>query len=179
MKSLILSLVLIASFVFGFSFVNEKEKEDKLSGYYQVFVNSFQTIDSTNFANESSFKDRTKDSLVEGFQMYTFDFESNYVEHHFLLKDEEGVVDSYDAKSKITRIETDGNFAYLTVKDESSYYSNVKEKIFVVNLNENPNFPMLSVFWKNGNHLTGTYSVDNNDLYGLFGESDPKKVFNN
>ena len=38
---------------------------------------------------------------------------------------------------------------------------------------------MLSVFWKNGNHLTGTYSVDNNDLYGLFGESDPKKVFNN
>lgn len=179
MKSLILSFVVVLSFVFGFSFVTEKEKEDKLSGEFQVFVNSFKVIESTPVASEESFRDRKNDSLIEGFQIYTFDFDSNFVKQHYLLKDENGNVDSYDSKSKITNIEVspDGNFAYLTVQDESLYYSKVKEKMIVFNLYGDPNFPIVSVFWVNGNRMTGTYSVDNNTFDGLMGESDSDKIF--
>ena len=178
MKNLVLGLVAIASLVFGLSFTVQKGKEDKLSGNFQVFVNSFKMIESTPVASESSFEDRKNDSLIEGFQMYTFNFDENYVQHHYLLSDENGVVDSYDTKSKITNIETDGNFAYLTVQDESLYYSGVKEKIFIVNLNSDSNYPMLSVFWSNKDRMSGAYSIDNNDFDGLIGEPDPDKEFN-
>jgi hypothetical protein len=178
MKNLVLGLVAIASLVFGLSFTVQKGKEDKLSGNFQVFVNSFKMIESTPVASEASFEDRKNDSLIEGFQMYTFNFDENYVQHHYLLSDENGVVDSYDTKSKITNIETDGNFAYLTVQDESLYYSGVKEKIFIVNLNSDPNYPMLSVFWTNKDRMSGAYSIDNNDFDGLIGDPDPDKEFN-
>jgi hypothetical protein len=36
---------------------------------------------------------------------------------------------------------------------------------------------MLSAFWKNKNHLSGTYSIDNNTLEGLIGTSDPGLIF--
>jgi hypothetical protein len=178
MKNLVLGLVSVASLVFGLSFTVQKGKEDKLSGEFQVFVNSFKMIESTPVASESSFEDRKNDSLIECFQIYTFDFDSNFVQHHFLLTDVNGETDSYDTKSKITNIETDGNFAYLTVEDESLCYSKDKEKIFVLNLNNDSNYPMLSIFWKNGTRLSGTYSIDNNTLDGLTGNLDPDKVFN-
>jgi len=94
------------------------------------------------------------------------------------LADTNGVLDVYNIKSKITSIETDGSFAYLTVDDESLYYSDIKEKIFVVNLNSDQNYPVLSVFWKNGKSLKGTYSSDNNTFDGLVGKPDSNKVFN-
>ena len=178
MKNLVLGLVAITSLVFGLSFTFQKGKEDKLSGNFQVFVNSFKNIESTPVASESSYEDGKSDSLTEGFQMYTFDFDDNTVEHNFVLADSNGVLDVYNIKSNITNIETDGNFAYLTVQDESLYYSGVKEKIFIVNLNSDPNYPMLSVFWKKGDRLTGTYSIDNNSFEGLHGEKDPDKEFN-
>ena len=178
MKKLILGLLVLSSLVFGFSFTKQKEKEDKLSGSLQIFVNSYKTIESTSVASQSSFEDRKSDSIVEGFQMYTFDFNDNTVEHNFVLADTNGVLDVYNIKSKITSIETDGSFAYLTVDDESLYYSDIKEKIFVVNLNSDQNYPMLSVFWKNGKSLKGTYSSDNNTFDGLVGKPDSNKVFN-
>ena len=178
MKKLILGLLVLSSLVFGFSFTKQKEKEDKLSGSLQIFVNSYKTIESTPVASQSSFEDRKSDSIVEGFQMYTFDFNDNTVEHNFVLADTNGVLDVYNIKSKITSIETDGSFAYLTVDDESLYYSDIKEKIFVVNLNSDQNYPVLSVFWKNGKSLKGTYSSDNNTFDGLVGKPDSNKVFN-
>lgn len=96
--------------------------------------------------------------------MYTFDFDNNYVDHHYLLSDENGVVDYYDIRSKITHIETDDNFAFLTIEDKSNYYSTVKEKYFVLNLYKDPIYPTLSAFWKNNKQLSGTYSIDNNTL---------------
>jgi hypothetical protein len=178
MKNSILSFVIILSLVFGFSFTYQKQKEDKLNGTLQVFVNSFKMIESTPVASEYSFQDRKNDSLIECFQIYTFDFDSNFVQHHFLLTDVNGETDSYDTKSKITNIETDGNFAYLTVEDKSLCYSKDKEKIFVLNLNNDSNCPMLSIFWKNGTRFSGTYSIDNNTLSGLMGNLDPDMVFN-
>ena len=177
MKKLILAPLVFFTVVFGLSFTKQKEKEDKLNGGMQIFVNSYKTIESTPVASESSFEDRKSDSLVEGFQMYTFDFDNNTVEHNFVLSDSNGVLDVYNIKSKITSIETDGRFAYLTVEDESLYYSDIKEKIFVVNLNYDENYPMLSVFWKNNESFKGTYSCDNNTFDGLVGESNLYNVF--
>ena len=177
MKNPILNLALGAALITSFSFTYKKEKEDKLDGTFQVFVNSFKEIEATPIACETAFKDRKNDKLIEGFQMYTFDFDNNYVDHHYLLSDENGVVDSYDVRSKITHIETDGNFAYLTIDDKSNYYSTVKEKYLVLNLTDNPKYPKLSAFWKNKNHLSGTYSIDNNTLEGLIGTSDPGLIF--
>jgi hypothetical protein len=54
----------------------------------------------------------------------------------------------------------------------------VKEKIFIVNLNSDSNYPMLSVFWSNKDRMSGAYSIDNNDFDGLIGEPDPDKEFN-
>ncbi len=177
MKNPVLFLVLGTAMISGLSFSNEKEKEDKLDGTFQVFVNSFKEIEATPIACENAFKDRKNNQLIEGFQMYTFDFDNNYVDHHYLLSDENGVVDSYDARSEITHIEADGNFAYLTIKDKSNYYSAIKEKYLVLNLTNNPKYPMLSAFWKNNNQLSGTYSIDNQTILGLAGTPDPNMIF--
>ena len=108
MKNLILSFVIISSLVFGFSFTYQRQKEDKLNGTFQVFVNSFNMIESTPVASEYSFQDRKNDSLIECFQMYTFDFDSNFVQHHFLLADVNGETDSYDTiKAEIIKYELD------------------------------------------------------------------------
>jgi hypothetical protein len=178
MKNPILNLVLGAALITSYSFTYIKEKEDRINGTFQVFVNSFKEIEATPIASENAFKDRKNDKLFEGFQMYTFDFDNNYVDQHYLLSDANGVIDSYDVRSKITHIETDGNFAYLTIEDKSNYYSTVKEKYFVLNLNSDPKYPMLSAFWKNQNQLKGTYSIDHNTLSGLIGSPDPGMIFN-
>lgn len=117
----------IISYITSFSFTYIKKKEDKLNGTFQVFINSFRAIEAASIACETAFKDRKNDQLIEGFQMYTFDFDNIYVDHHYLLSDDNGVVDSYDARSKNTHIETDVNFAYLTIEDKSNYNSTVKK----------------------------------------------------
>lgn len=177
MKNPVLFLVLGTAMISGLSFTNEKKKEDQLGGTFQVFVNIFKEIEATPVASENAFKDRKNDKLYEGFQMYTFDFDDNYVDHHYLLQDKNGVIDSYDVRSKITNIETDGNFAYLTIQDKSNYYSTVKEKYLVLNLSNNPKYPMLSAFWKNKNQLSGTYSIDNNTILGLATTLDANMIF--
>lgn len=177
MKNPVLFLVLGTAMISGLSFTNEKEKEDQLGGTFQVFVNSFKEIEATPVASENAFKDRKNEKLYEGFQMYTFDFDDNYVDHHYLLQDKNGVIDSYDVRSKITNIETDGNFAYLTIQDKSNYYSTVKEKYLVLNLSNNPKYPKLSAFWKNKNQLSGTYSIDNNTILGLATTLDANMIF--
>lgn len=51
--------------------------------------------------------------------MYTFDFCNNFVHHHYLLSDENGVIDSYDVRSK---------------------------KLRKLKLTDNPTYPELSAF---------------------------------
>lgn len=178
MKNPVLFLVLGTAMISSLSFTYKKEKVDTLDGTFQVFVNSFKEIEATPDASENAFKDRKNDKLIEGFQLYTFDFDNNYVDHHYLLRDENGVVDSYDVRSKITHIETDGNFAYVTIEDKSNYYSTVKEKYLVLNLYKDPKYPTLSAFWKNKNQLSGTYSIDNNTILGLATTLDANMIFN-
>ena len=55
MKKLILAPLVLCTVVFGLSFTKQKEKEDKLNGGMQIFVNSYKTIESTPVASESSF----------------------------------------------------------------------------------------------------------------------------
>jgi hypothetical protein len=66
----------------------------------------------------------------------------------------------------------------MTIEDNSKYYSNTKEKIFILNVINNKNYPVLSTFWKNKSKMSGAYSVDNNDFTGLIQESNPDMVFN-
>jgi hypothetical protein len=94
------------------------------------------------------------------------------------LSDDKGEITSYQVKSKITNIETDGDFVYMTIEDNSKYYSNTKEKIFILNVINNKNYPVLSTFWKNKGKMSGAYSIDNNDFTGLIQESNPDMVFN-
>jgi hypothetical protein len=178
MKNLILTLVSVIVLIGGISLTVFNTKEDNIHGTHQVFVNSFKIIESTQTPSKSSYKDRKNDSLIEGFQMYTFDFDSNIVTHDFLLSDDKGEITSYQVKSKITNIETDGDFFYMTIEDNSKYYSNTKEKIFILNVINNKNYPVLSTFWKNKSKMSGAYSVDNNDFTGLIQESNPDMVFN-
>ena len=162
MKKVIASVLVIVSVVLGLAFTFMGEKEDKLSGNFQVFVNSFKLVESTEMS-PNSFKDRNGDSLYEGFQLYTFDFDSNIVTHEYLLKGEGDQITDVEKKSKIKTIESDGEFAYLTIEDKSYVYSN----------------PMVTVFWKNKNTMSATYSIDTNPFDGLFTQGpDPSRIFN-
>ena len=178
MKKIILALVAVIVVFGAISFTFFNTKEDKLNGTFQVFVNSFKKIESTSTPSMLSYKDRKNDSLIEGFQMYTFDFDSNFVIHDFLLSNEKGEITSHQVKSHITKIETDGNMAYIVLDDKSKYYSDTKEKIFILNLNRNKRYPILSAFWKNNGKTSGAYSIDNNDFNGLYHESNPEFIFN-
>lgn len=178
MKNLILTILSVIVLIGGASLTFTKTKEDKLNGTHQVFVNSFKIIESTRIAKQDSYKERKNDSLVEGFQMYTFDFDSNFVVHDFLWSNDDGDINSYQVKSKITNIEVDGEFVYMTIEDNSNYYSDIKEKIFILNMNNNKNYPVLSTFWKNKGKISGAYSIDNNDFNGFIQESNPDMIFN-
>jgi uncharacterized protein YxeA len=178
MKKVIASVLVIVSVVLGLAFTFMSEKEDKLSGNFQVFVNSFKLVESTEMS-PNSFKDRTGDSLYEGFQLYTFDFDSNIVTHEYLLKGEGDQITDVENKSKIKTIESDGEFAYLTIEDKSYVYSKTNEKYVILNLNSNPKYPMVTVFWKNKNTMSSTYSIDTNPFDGLFTQGpDPSRIFN-
>jgi hypothetical protein len=178
MKKVIASVLVIVSVVFGLAFTFMGQKEDKLSGNFQVFVNSFKLVESTEMSPDA-FKDRTGDSLYEGFQLYTFDFDSNIVTHDYLLKGEGDNITDVQKKSKIKSIESDDEFAYLTIEDKSHVYSKTNVKYVILNLKSNPEYPMVTVFWKNKNTMSATYSIDTNPFDGLFTQGpDPSKIFN-
>lgn len=177
MKKLIFGLLVFTA-IFGLAFTFMNTKEDNLNGNFQVFVNSFKVVNSTEMS-PNSFKDRVSDSIYEGFQLYTFDFDSNIITHDYLLKGKGDEVIDVQKKSKIKNIESDGEFAYLTIEDKSHVYSKTNEKYVILNLNSNPKYPMITVFWKNKNKMSSTYSIDTNPFDGLFTQGpDPSKIFN-
>jgi hypothetical protein len=178
MKSILLALVAFVPLFFCTSFRKFQEADtNQLSGDFQCFVNSFKNIDAVPLAEKDAFKLSKENKIIEGFQMYTFHFDDKTIEHNYVLSDASGNLDVFNKFSKITGIITSDGFAYVTVNDESKYYSKTRKKIFIVNLNNNPDYPMLSVFWKHNGKISGAYSIDNNTFDGLINGNDTGSVF--
>ncbi|NBU92547.1 MAG: hypothetical protein EBR54_05665 [Flavobacteriia bacterium] len=177
MKTIVLALVAAVPLLFCASFRKDHTTKIQLSGDLQYFVNSFKYIESVPLAEKGAFKLGKQNKINEGFQMYTFHFDDKTVEHNYVLSDASGNLDVFNKISKITQIINSDGFAYITVNDESKYYSNTHKKIFIVNLYGNPDYPMISVFWKHHGKMSGAYSIDNNSFEGLIHGNDSGAVF--
>lgn len=177
MKFKFLAALAILALVFCTSFRNNHVKQNQPKGDLQIFVNSFKPIGNITSAEKEAFKQGKNNKIVEGFQMYTFHFDDKTVEHNYVLSDASGNLDVFNKISKITQIINSDGFAYITVNDESKYYSNTHKKIFIVNLYGNPDYPMISVFWKHHGKMSGAYSIDNNSFEGLIHGNDSGAVF--
>jgi hypothetical protein len=168
-------LFLLFFITYGFVLNNKEYKIEPVHGEKQIFVHSYREILLTsNRFSPYSFKMKKNNEIIEGFQMYTFRFDENKVEHNYLYYRNEKTMDTIMDKTltyKLTLLKNDGAFAVYKFIDQSNYYSNQKNKYFIINLKDNPNFPALQVLWKNGNKWGGAYSVDQRDFNQLFNDS--------
>ena len=176
MKTIIKSIFVLFSVVLFSSFVAKGvftgPKSQPLGGTKQIFVNSTKQIDYTESPTSvGSFKNKVSDSITEGFQMYTFDFDKNVLSHHFYDYDEnDSVVDkTYILDIKMIKSNTD--FAMFSVTDKTGYYNDITEKVMIINLKDNPNYPKLQIIWKDGDEYKGVYSVDTRDFNEMFNDN--------
>lgn len=142
-----------------------------LTGTKQIFVNStkdFSLEDTVLFPG--IFLNKESDELTEGFQLFTFDFDKNTVEHNFWKYYGDSIVDT-TVNLIIKQISVNENFAIFIFEDKSMYYNTLKEKYFILNLKNNPNYPKLQILWKEPGGLKGAYAVDTRDFNGLFTDS--------
>jgi hypothetical protein len=163
--SVLLTIVLLTSFTFYYT---QKEKPEPLTGTEQIFVQSFKKIKNAPLTMPSnSFRHKSNDSIIEGFQMLDFDYTNNKVVHQYLCKKNgEDVMEKFTLD--ISLIKNDGEFALYKIVDNSGYYNDIVEKYIIINLNNNEKFPKLQYLWKEGNKINGAYSVDTRDFLEQF-----------
>lgn len=167
------SILILTSFTFYFL---QGEKVKQLSGTEQIFVQSFKKIENSPLTMPTnSFRYKSNDSIVEGFQMLDFDYTNNKVVHQYLCKKNgEDVMEKFTLD--ISLIKNDGEFALYKIVDNSGYYNNIVEKYLIINLNNNEKFPKLQYLWKEGDKINGAYSVDTRDFLEQFRDI-KEKVF--
>jgi len=183
-KSLKIGLLVCSSILiltsFSFYYVHQdQEKVIPLSGREQVFVMSFKKIENapTTFST-NSFKFKSKDSITEGFQMLTFDFNTNKLTHDFLHETKKGDIVTEQFLLDISVVKNDGEFALYKIKDKTGYYNDIEEKYVIINLNDNENYPKLQFLWREGGKINGAYSVDTRDFLQQFQDSQ-ENIFKN
>jgi hypothetical protein len=170
-------LITACSFVALFSLysfltdINNSFKVQAVTGSKQIFVNSYRGIDNASGKlSPYSFRKRTNDSIFEGFQMFSFDFDKGVVLYDYLENVNDSIV-SKDCELKIELVKSDGHFAVFKFNDPTKLISPINEKFFIVNLEDNLKFPMLQVLWNENDKWIGTYSIDNRDFNELFNDS--------
>jgi hypothetical protein len=166
----ILSVVLLSSFV-GKSILTTPKSEPP-KGHKQIFVNSTKEIHSVDTPlSINCFKNKLNDSVTEGFQMYTFDFEKNVLNYEFYISTEDSMY-CKTFKLNIEFIKAKDGFAFYKMIDKTGFYNDVVEKTLVINLDDNKDYPQLQIIWEDGNKYDGVYSVDTREFGELFYDSD-------
>lgn len=183
MKTIIKSIFVLFSVVLFSSFVSKgvftKPKSEPLTGVKQIFVNSTKDIEYTESPlSIFSFDNKVNDSLKEGFQMYTFNFDKNILEHHFYDYANPDSIVGKTYNLDIKMIKSNGYFAMFEVTDKSGYYNNIENKTMIINLKDNPKYPKLQIIWKDGDEYKGVYSVDTRGFNELFHDSETS-IFEN
>ena len=157
-------------------------KENKtLGGNKQIFVNSYKEVKCTESSiSVLSFKNKVSDSTVSSFQIYTFKFDESIVLYdHYVyydpIKEDSVFIRSDTLNFKLIRC--DENFAVIDVNDKSNHHNNITDKVMIINLNDNPNYPQLQILWKIKNGYEGVYSIDTRPFEEMFGDSQTS-IFN-
>ena len=175
MKTIIKSIFVLLSVLLFYSFVINGvfgEKPKTLQGTKQIFVNSTKQIEYTESPmSVFAFNNKVNDSITEGFQMYTFNFDKNTLGHHYYDFDENDSIIDLTYTLDIKVVKNDGYFAIINVIDKTNYYNDINDKVMIVNLKDNPRYPKLQIVWKDGDSYSGVYSVDTRDFNELFTDS--------
>ncbi len=158
-------------FVLCSSWILSYKATNRLAGTKQIFVNSTKdfSLDDTVFS-PSAFLNKESDELTEGFQLFTFNFDKNTVEHNFWKYYGDSIVDT-TVNLIIRPVSVDDNFAVFSFEDKTMYSNDITGKYFIVNLKNNPYYPKLQILWKEPGGLKGVYAVDTRDFNGLFTDS--------
>jgi hypothetical protein len=152
-----------------------------LGGIKQIFVNSYKQIKSSDsLISVLSFKNKVNDSTLSSFQIFTFKFEESIVLYdHYVyydtIKKDSVFIRSDTLNFKILRL--DENFVVINVNDKYKHYNNITDKVMIINLNDNPNYPQLQIVWKIKNGYEGDYSVDTRPFEEMFADSQTS-IFN-
>lgn len=171
------SILVLTSFTFYYVH-KDQDKVIPLSGSEQVFVMSFKKISNAPSAMPTnSFKFKSKDSITEGFQMLTFDFNTNKLTHDFLHKTKKGEIVTEQFLLDISVVKNDGDFALYKINDKTGYYNDIEEKYVIINVNDNENYPKLQFLWKEDGKINGAYSVDTRDFLQQF-QDKQENIFN-
>lgn len=175
-------LVSLTTLMSSFFIKNAYNKENKtLGGKKQIFVNSYKEVQCTESSiSVLSFKNKVSDSIISSFQIYTFKFDESIILHdhevyYDPVKKDSVFIRSDTLNFKILRF--DENFAVIDVNDKSNHHNNITDKVMIINLNDNPNYPQLQILWKIKNGYEGVYSVDTRPFEEMFWDSQ-KSIFN-
>jgi hypothetical protein len=177
MKNLIKVLAVTLVSIFTMSFlINGNLKNDEIkvkpTGTKQVFMNTGKFIKSNkNELSPNCFKSKLNDSLHEGFRMYTFDFDNKNISLTYLTEEDNGKIKRNEVVFKFDLVNADADFALLKIQDTTNYYNKVKEKFFIINLKDNPNYPILQNVWLDNGVTNGIYSVDTRDFVEMVNDT--------
>ena len=159
----IFSIVLISILTMSFIFINNLKTKDpivKPTGTKQVFVMSNKKINGFNSKDlTKAFKHKKSDIADSTFELYNFDFENNTVIFTHMVE-----VNAKDDTLKLNLMKSDGKFAIYSFKDSIRYFNGIEDKLMVLNLNDDPNYPIIQILYKVKDKYHGLYSVDTRDL---------------
>lgn len=165
MKNMVkfLALTLTSLFTMSFLLISNYKPEDKNiqpTGTKQVFVMSNKKINGFNSKDlTKAFKHKRSDIADSTFELYNFDFENNTVIFTHMTE-----VNAKDDTLKLNLMKSDGKFAIYSFKDSIRYFNGIEDKLMVLNLNDDPNYPIIQILYKVKDKYHGIYSVDTRDL---------------
>jgi hypothetical protein len=175
MKNLLkISLVVMLGLgIMSFYIVGTKKSDVEIikpTGTKQVFVMSTKKINGFNSKNlTNAFKNKRSDFADSTFEIYEFEFDKDLLRFTHMTE-----VNAKEDTINLNLIKSNEAFAIYEFKDTLSYFNGIENKLLVLNLNDNPKFPMIQILYKVKEKYHGLYSVDTRDLSEFLNDEDVK-----